>query len=156
MGLRQPVNGAGRKTETEVKLGTRGVTMIRLGFPDLEIGRAVHAPSEAVWDLLTDTVRCTEWGPSVLAVECVGRYIRKGSRGRVRTALGITLPFLVTEWEDGRRWRWRVAGIRATGHRVEPRGRSSCLLLFEVPLFAAPYLVVCKVALDRIAALLND
>jgi len=130
--------------------------MIRLGFPDMKIGRTVPASPEVVWDLLTDTVRWTEWGPSVRAVACVGRYIRKGSRGWVGTPLGFKLPFLVTEWEEGRYWRWRVAGIRATGHRVEPRGRSSCLLLFEVPLFAGPYLLVCKVALDRITALCGE
>lgn len=127
--------------------------MIRLGFPDMKIARTVPASPEAVWDLLTDTVRWTEWGPSVRAVACVERYIRKGSRGWVGTPLGFRLPFVVTEWEEGRYWRWRVAGIRATGHRVEPRARNSCLVLFEVPLVAAPYLVVCKVALDRIAAL---
>ena len=130
--------------------------MIRLGFPDMKICRTVPASPEAVWDLLTDTVRWTEWGPSVRAVACVERYIRKGSRGWVGTPLGFKLPFVVTEWEEGRYWRWRVAGIRATGHRVEPRARNSCLVLFEVPLVAAPYLVVCKVALDRIAGLCRE
>jgi hypothetical protein len=49
----------------------------------------------------------------------------------------------------------RSFGINATGHRVEPLDESSCRLVFQVPLWAAPYLVVCKIAVDRIVQLLN-
>lgn len=77
--------------------------------------------------------------------------MRDGSRGRIRTIGGVWLPFEVGS--DGtRRWTWRVAGVPATGHEVEPVGDGS-RVTFEVPLLAAPYAVVCWVALRRLDAI---
>ena len=83
------------------------------------------------------------------------KYIKKGSHGRVKTALHFWVPFQITDLDSGKYWSWRVFGINATGHRVEPLDESSCRLVFQVPLWAAPYLVVCKIAVDRIVQLLN-
>lgn len=77
--------------------------------------------------------------------------------------LGLAL-FRVTEVEEGRRWRWRVARVPATGHRVEPgtAGRDGaapgreCRVGFELSPLAAGYAVVCRRALDDPAALLED
>jgi hypothetical protein len=110
--------------------------MIKIAFPYIEISRVVAASSNRAWGLLTDTCTWKEWGPSLLDVRSSDRYIKKGSHGRVKTAL-------------------HFFGINATGHRVEPLDESSCRLVFQVPLWAAPYLVVCKIALDRIVELLN-
>ncbi|MGD8777186.1 MAG: SRPBCC family protein [Syntrophobacterales bacterium] len=129
--------------------------MIRSRFPDLEISRLVKVSPEAVWDLLTDTYRWVEWGPSILEVQSSERYIRRGSRGRVRTAVGIWVPFVVTEFDPGCWWSWQVGGVRATGHRVEPQDGRVCRLIFTVPVYAAPYLVVCKMAMGRIVRILE-
>jgi hypothetical protein len=114
---------------------------------------AIAAPAARVWSILTDTRAWPAWGPSVSRVECAQRYITAGSRGRVRTVIGVWLSFEITDFVDGRYWSWKVAGIPATGHRVEPLGRDSCRLSFEVPTLAAPYLAVCRVACLRIRAM---
>jgi len=129
--------------------------MIKIAFPYIEISRVVAASSNRAWGLLTDTCTWKEWGPSLLDVRSSDRYIKKGSHGRVKTALHFWVPFQVTDLDCGKYWSWRVFGINATGHRVEPLDESSCRLVFQVPLWAAPYLVVCKIALDRIVELLN-
>ena len=79
---------------------------------DLEI----PAPAAVAWRLLTDTEAWPRWGPSVLAVEAPARFIGPGTRGQVQTALGLWLPFEITDWQPDCRWGWRVAGLPATGH----------------------------------------
>jgi hypothetical protein len=116
----------------------------------IEVARRIDAPADVVWDLFTDTRRWPAWGPSVGAVESDDRRIREGTTGRIRV-LGAWVPFRVETCRD-RRWTWRVAGVPATGHRVEPLG-DRCLAVFEVPLAAAPYVVVCRRALRAIGRL---
>jgi len=115
------------------------------------ISRWIDAPPDRVWDLFTDTTRWPEWGPTVTAVECETRYIEAGSTGRVRTIGGRWLPFAITRFGD-RQWTWRIGQVGATGHRVRPT-ESGCRVGFEVPLWAAPYVLVCWVALGRIESL---
>jgi uncharacterized protein YndB with AHSA1/START domain len=110
----------------------------------------IAAPAARVWSILIDTEAWPVWGPSLNRAECAGRFITAGSRGRVRTVLGVWLPFEILRFDDGRYWSWKVAGVPATGHRVEPLGAGACRLSFEVPMLAAPYLVVCRVACARI------
>lgn len=118
----------------------------------------VSAPSNRVWRLLADTREWPKWGPSVRRVESPHRFIEKGDRGRVKTAAGVWLPFEITEFEPERYWAWKVAGVRATGHRVEPLddtgsnpdNPAGCRLIFEVPAMAFPYLSVCRWAAGRI------
>jgi hypothetical protein len=129
--------------------------MIKISFPFSEIGHMLHSPSGDVWDIITDTTRWPEWGPSVIAVDCVDRYIRKGTRGRVRVRLGIWAPFVITDFDDKRYWSWNIWGLHATGHRIEPLDKRNCNLFFEVPTLAAPYLFVCRIALKRIEAILT-
>jgi hypothetical protein len=117
----------------------------------LVVARLIDAPADRVWDLFVDTRQWPAWGPSITAVECSDRRIRDGTTGHVRTVGGLRLPFEITSCANYR-WTWRVAGISATGHRVEPvNGR--CRAAFELPLLAAPYTVVCRRALQRLDAL---
>jgi hypothetical protein len=121
----------------------------------IQVGRSFDVSSATVWQVVTDTHRWVEWGPSLTAVECDERYIRGGSQGRVKTLLGFWLPFLVTHYAHGQYWRWRVGGIAATGHRVDRIEAERCRLVFEVPVWAAPYAMICGLALQRIARLLK-
>ncbi|UWG47342.1 SRPBCC family protein [Halanaeroarchaeum sp. HSR-CO] len=115
------------------------------------VTRRIDAPPERVWELLVDTRRWPDWGPSVLDVETRSPRIEAGASGRVRTFFGRWLPFTVTrvsEWS----WAWRIGPVQATGHRVVPQG-DVCRAGFEVPLFAFPYVLVCWWALARIEVL---
>jgi hypothetical protein len=133
--------------------GRSSVTVDRQRTPDgrrLVVEREIAAPAGDCWDLLIDTTRWPEWGPSVEAVDCDRQYIEAGTTGRVQTVGGVWLPFEITACRD-RRWTWRVARVPATGHRV--RGEDPCQVGFELPLLAASYAVVCVRALDTLAAM---
>jgi len=113
----------------------------------------IAAPAARVWSILIDTCLWPVWGPSLRRVAGTGRFIDAAARGRLQTALGIWLSFEIDHFDDGRYWSWRVAGVRATGHRVEPLDTDRCSLSFDVPMLAAPYLPVCRVACRRIRAM---
>ena len=126
----------------------------------LWVGRRVTAPVDVVWDLLTDTRRWPQWGPTVRGVDVESDRIGPGSCGRVTTVAGLRLPFRVTAFDDDddpdRSWTWQVAGVPATGHRVEPveplTGGISRVSI-GVPWPAAPYLLVVWEGLRRLARL---
>jgi uncharacterized protein YndB with AHSA1/START domain len=118
--------------------------------------RQIQAPAAVVWRVLTDVTLWPRWGPSVSAVESADRHIISGSTGRIRTSLGIWLPFEVTHMVPGQSWRWRVGGVPATGHRVHAVDEVRCQLVFEIPAWAAPYALVCRVAAGRIARICAD
>lgn len=115
----------------------------------------VPCSRERAWELLIDVQAWPVWGPSVREVRSEARFIRRGSRGEVRVPLGLWLPFEVTSFEPLRRWSWRVAGIEATGHEVISAGPAQSIIGMDVPLWAAPYGVVCAIALRRMAAALS-
>jgi hypothetical protein len=115
--------------------------------------RDIDAPASIAWRLLTDTCEWPRWGPSVRAVDAPCRYIGPGVRGRVQTATGLWLPFEIIDWQPERYWAWRVGGIPATGHGVEPIGPHRCRVCFHIPRWAPFYRLVCRQALRRIAAL---
>ena len=138
-----------------VSVGDVSVTLERT--PDgrrLVVSRPVEAPVEAVWDVLVDTARWPEWGPSITAVDCDQRRIEAGTRGRIRTVGGLWVPFRVTSC-TGHRWTWHVAGIPATGHRVDRRGDRSAVA-FEVPPLASGYAPVCARACQKLAILAEE
>ncbi|WP_372681043.1 SRPBCC family protein [Desulfosarcina sp.] len=122
--------------------------------PPLGFSRQLDAPANRVWRLITDTRTWPVWGPSIRGVDCQHRYIRAGSNGRILTALGVWMPFVVGIVEPESYWDWRVAGVAATGHRVEPLGPNRCRLTFTVPGWAFGYGLVCRLALMRIDRLL--
>lgn len=74
--------------------------------------------------------------------------------GMVQTSLLVSVPFEVTEFDPGRSWAWKVAGVPATRHRVDPVGDGSRVSM-PVPWWAAPYLTVCSIAVRRIDAMLT-
>jgi hypothetical protein len=119
------------------------------------VKRELRASPESAWDLLTDTTKWRWWGPTVRGVTCSDRYIRKGSLGKVRTPIGLWVPFLITEYEHESYWTWKVAGIQATGHRLVQFNPDSCMVAFELPLSWLPYSIVCRIALKRMAKLLE-
>jgi hypothetical protein len=118
---------------------------------NIQVSEIIGSSAESIWRILTDTRCWPEWGPSVKAIDCAECYIRKGSTGRVLTTLGFWVDFEIADFEEGRYWSWRVYGIAATGHRVQPLGEHRCRVSFEIPRFAAPYALICKLALRRIA-----
>ena len=124
----------------------------------LVVSRVVDATAEDAWEVLTDTTQWPAWGPTVAAVDCPSRSIAAGTSGRVRlTAVGLWVPFEVDSYVDTdseKRWTWVVAGVPATGHRVDPLD-GQCRVSFEVPLVAAGYVPVCRRALDAIATLVT-
>lgn len=123
----------------------------------LNIERVVSAQPWTVWDLLVDLDAWPKWGPSVRRGELDEPHTQLAlhASGTVYTALRVALPFVITEFEDGRQWAWRVAGVPATRHRVDPTDGGTRVTM-SVPLFAAPYLAVCSMALRRIDGLLKD
>ena len=100
------------------------------------VTRTMAASPDAAWDLLASTGTWARWGPSVTAVEPADTLPSAGLVGRVRTPLGIWLPFRI---------------IPATSHRVDT-APGGCSVTFEVPGPALPYLLICRTALRRIAA----
>ncbi|PSQ36760.1 polyketide cyclase [Halobacteriales archaeon SW_10_66_29] len=120
----------------------------------LVVSQYVPADRGTVWELLTDTERWPDWGPTVTGVESEDRGIRAGTTGRVQLPIGLWLPFEVTSYGE-HRWTWDVARIPATGHRVEREGEG-CRVGFELPLYAAGYALVCRRALARIETLATE
>lgn len=113
------------------------------------VSRYIDAPPNAVWEVLVDIDAWPQWGPTVSGAEVDGDGLTLGATGRVRTAVGIELPFTITDFEPGRRWAWSVAGVPATAHAVEPDG-AGCRATMTVPWWAPAYLTVCAIALRRI------
>jgi hypothetical protein len=124
--------------------------MLRFENNRISICRAMAAPPETVWDILTDTQFWPIWGPSVFDVDCQDRHIRLGSKGRVQTLFSFWLPFTVSEFRDLDSWRWRIGSYSATGHKIIWTGDTSSTLCFDMPWWAAAYLPVCWLALVRI------
>ena len=129
--------------------------MLRLVFAVIEAGLLVRTASDALWNILVDTSRWVDWGPSIRAVECSERFLTAFSSGRVKTVLGFSVPFAVTRFESGKAWSWRIFGIPATTHTAEGRGANRSRLFFGVPLPAFPYLLVCLIAIRRLVALIE-
>ncbi len=128
----------------------------------LWIHRTVDVDPEAAWAACTDLGTWGTWGPSVRSASLDDPDVGfvAGATGRVVTAPGPSLPFRLTRVDDGplttgREWRWAVAGVPATAHSVAADERGRAVLGFGVPTPAAPYLVVCAVALRRMARLLD-
>lgn len=120
------------------------------------VDRLIAAPPSAAWGVLVDLDAWPRWGPTVSAGRLDPAYTELGlhATGVVQTAVRFSVPFEVTEFEPGRHWAWKVAGIPATHHRVEPVGDCARVSM-AVPWWAGPYLAVCALALQRIDAILS-
>ena len=129
--------------------------MVRLEHGKIVIGMTIHCAGEDAWRLLIDTQQWPRWGPSVSAVACDHRFIGPDSKGRVKTLLGFWVPFAITEYRDQRFWSWRIGRFPATGHRISIEDETTCVVAFDMPWWALPYLIVCRIALGRIRRLLT-
>lgn len=116
------------------------------------VSRDVDASADAVWHVLTDLEAWPQWGPTVVRAELDGAAFELGATGRVWTPVGVPLPFVISELDQGRMWAWRVAGVRATRHGVQPRDSGSRVWM-STPLWAPGYLPVLAIALRRIEAI---
>lgn len=114
--------------------------------------RVLDAPVAEMWTALTDPEIWPEWGPTVRSAAVDDGALRTGASGTVTTVLGVTLPFEISDFVDGQRWSWKVAGVPATTHEVEAVDAGRTRVGFGVPWPFAPYLAVCALALRR----LND
>ncbi len=130
--------------------------MFKIAFPFLEVSHTIDASSHDVWRIMTDTRLWPYWGPSVHEVKCTDTVVRVGSTGRIKLFKSFWVKFAITEFEEGKYWSWHILGFRTTGHRVEPISATRCRAVFMVPIFAAPYVVVCKMALKRIDELASN
>ena len=113
------------------------------------VGLDVDAPLAVAWALLTDTDRWPEWGPTVADARLDGPFLT-GTTGRVRVLGGPSLRFQLTGVVPLRRWSWRVAGVTATSHVLTDRGADGCRVDIGVPVWATPYLSVCRLGLGRL------
>ena len=134
--------------------GASAATVVREGAT-LAVGRDVAVAPAVAAEALRDTRTWPEWGPAIDGVESSDRRVRTGTTGRIRVG-GAWVPFRVTGSTD-RRWDWRVAGLPATGHRVDRYAGDPdrCRVVIEVPIVAAGYVPVCRRALDRFATLVQ-
>jgi len=127
----------------------------------LEVSRTIQAPVHTVWELLVDTERWPEWGPTVQAVDTADSRIEEGSTGKVQVPGGLWLPFEIVSFteqtgaEPGS-WHWEISGLPATGHRVEPTPDGQTEIVFEIPLLGFGYAPVCYRALDRIESMVGS
>ena len=122
----------------------------------LKAATTIRAPDAQVWQIITDTSLWPVWGPSVKAVRCRDRFIKSGSTGFVQTFFGPRFFFEITDFIDETYWAWRVRGINATGHRVERISHNRCHLIFDLPVWMAPYWFVCIIAVRRIRNLAEN
>lgn len=122
----------------------------------LAADKLIAAPPSAVWDLLVDLDAWPRWGPTIRRARLDEPHSVLGlhATGTVQTSLGVSVPFVVTEFEAGHHWAWRVAGVPATRHAVEPVGDGARVSI-SAPWWAAPYLTVCSIAVRRIDAMLT-
>lgn len=126
---------------------------LRNGMPTVE--HAISAPAPSVWKVLIDLDAWPQWGPTVLGAELTGPGpLRLGARGKVWTPIGVPLPFEITEFDDGRRWAWKVGGVQATRHGVDPTP-DGCRAWMSAPLWAPAYLPVLAIGLQRIAQMVG-
>ena len=128
----------------------------------MEISRRIEAPPERLWQIITDTEMWPVWGPTLSEVSYEGRYIELGAKGAVKTSIGVWVPFEVTTFEPGRFWDWKVLGVKATWHKVEPvwddAGETivASKVTFGLPTIAAPYALVCWAALRKIDEIVSQ
>ena len=119
----------------------------------MQIRHVISAPPEQVWNVLIDTRQWPVWGPSVRAVKSPHHYIDAGLKGSLQTAIGLWVPFAITDFEPLHFWSWEVAGIPATGHRLTKIDENHSELIFEMPAVALPYALICRQAARRIGRL---
>ncbi len=113
------------------------------------VDRKIDASADAVWRILVDLDAWPRWGPTVAGAQLDGSGFELGATGWLWTPVGVALPFIISDLDPGRSWGWRVAGVPATQHGVEPADRG-CRAWMSAPVWAPAYLPVLAIALQRI------
>lgn len=121
----------------------------------LRVSLRIPSPPELAWDHISLFDHWPSWGVTITAVEPPSGRVRPGIEGRVKTIAGTWLPFRITDVRDGAFWTWRVAGVAATGHLVEPDAEG-CRVTFTAPWWAPFYLPVLSRALRTLSRMLAD
>ena len=115
------------------------------------------APAELAWQRYVEPARWPGWSPQIRRVDCADEVLRLGSVGTVHAVLGVSVPFVVTEFDaERRRWAWTATlplGIRLRlRHSVDGSGSGSTTGLRvrgPAPIVIG-YLPVARLALIRL------
>ncbi|MFP5021705.1 SRPBCC family protein [Pseudonocardia phyllosphaerae] len=113
-------------------------------------------PADAVWERYAVPARWPEWAPYITGVDCSDARIRRGSLGRVRGPLGVTVAFTVTAVDEATAtWSWDVRlGPLALSldHGVRPSGGGTrtWLTVHGPAALVLPYLVPARVSLEML------
>ena len=87
-----------------------GEQHIELREGKVVIWRVIEAPIERAWELLIELEQWPKWGPSVTGMRTSAgegsRWLSRGLKGEVQLAGLVWAPFVVTDFEPLRRWRW--------------------------------------------------
>lgn len=96
------------------------------------------------WDRYAELNRWSTWAPQISSVEADGDLLHPGLTGRVRTSVGVSVPFVVTDVDaPAMTWSWIawVGPVRLTlHHAITPRGtgaRASLAIEGAAPLVTA-------------------
>lgn len=115
----------------------------------------IAAPTDRVWPFLAEFARWPQWGLSISDVHSTSEYVAPGVTGRVRTRVGLWLPFTIEDVIPESFWDWSIVGFRATGHYLEPR-QGHTHVRFTAPGVAAPYKLVMAASLERLKHLVES
>ena len=113
-------------------------------------------PSAEVWERYARPATWPAWAPQIRHVQCRHDRLGIGSEGRVVGPLGLTVPFIVDDWNDAdRRWTWTVrlgpVGLRLEHGVDSDRAGSSTFVRVHGPApIVLPYLPVARLAVHRL------
>ena len=113
----------------------------------------ISAASDDVWRLISEFKHWPTWGPTVLAVESEAVAVGPGVRGRVKTIVGLWLPFTIVDVAPSRSWNWKVLGVPMTGHNVFDLGDGKTMVELTVPIVLAPYVLALRRGLRNLKRL---
>ena len=115
----------------------------------------IAASAERIWPFIAEFERWPQWGLSVTRVDSAADKVAPGVTGRVRTPVGLWLPFVIGDVIPESSWDWTVAGVPATGHHLEPRGDCT-YVRFTAPWVAAPYKLAMQLSLRRLKRIVES
>ena len=100
---------------------------------DYSISIQIDAPTQRVWDVMSDVERWHEWTASIRSIRRTNSGpFRVGASARVLQPRLPPADWVVTSLDEGRSFVWesRAPGARVIGtHAVEPSGTGSRALL---------------------------
>jgi len=128
-------------------------------------GTAVDGPCapDEVWERYARPGLWSEWAPQIRDVEVGVDRMAAGVRGRVRGWGGVTVDFVVDDWDDdARRWSWTVRPRLAVppmtlpelrlrhGVRATATGSQAWLVVHGPAALVFGYLLPARLALYRL------